>query len=80
MEKDIKIFEKEIKKILNDNYDILVNQVEEINRWTADIIKIIADWFIIDFKKKEYLEKRIDRQWNKYKKKFLDYISDYVTD
>lgn len=32
MEKDIKIFEKEIKKILNDNYDILVNQVEEINR------------------------------------------------
>ena len=80
MENDIKIFEKEIKKILNDNYDILVNQVEEINRWTADIIKIIADWFIIDFKKKEYLEKRIDRQWNKYKKKFLDYISDYVTD
>lgn len=43
MEKDIKISEKEIKKILNDNYDILVNQVEEINRWTADIIKIIAD-------------------------------------
>lgn len=32
MEKDIKISEKEIKKILNDNYDILVNQVEEINR------------------------------------------------
>lgn len=43
MEKNKKISEEEIKKILNDNYDIVANQVEEINRGTADIFKIIAD-------------------------------------
>ena len=39
MEKNKKISEEEIKKILNDNYDIVANQVEEINRGTADIFK-----------------------------------------
>lgn len=43
MKNSKKLSEEEIKKILEDSYDIVPNCIEEINRGTADIFKIITN-------------------------------------